>query len=165
MSAMASCFPQHHLSSHPALAPPHHTTMAPDSKPKKTGWLRPKVRHLFSSSSRSSGARNGRGGEPAAQDLQAVVPDPSSTDNLEGFIPCLGEGSHVPAVGPEQGNTMIAESTPPASTTPSASTSVFSNARHFNVGNIQINSPQHVHNTRETIDGTAIQCYQNRFVY
>jgi hypothetical protein len=118
-NGFVSCWPQHHLSSHPALAPPHRTTMAPDSKPKKTVSVRSRFQRLFSS---SSGARDGRSGEPVARDLQALMADSSLTDNSKGPAPSSGEECRVPIVGPERGNARAIAESVPSSMRPSAST-------------------------------------------
>jgi hypothetical protein len=67
--------------------------MAPDSKPKKAGRLRSRFQRLFS----SSAAQELEGGdEPIAQDLQALVSDPSLVDRSQGLTPSPGEEFHVP---------------------------------------------------------------------
>ncbi|RXW13109.1 hypothetical protein EST38_g12745, partial [Candolleomyces aberdarensis] len=125
--------------------------MASNSRPKKTGRLRSKLQRLFSS---SSGAQDGRDDEPIAQDPQALVPDPSLPDDLKGLTPPLAEGSHVAVVGLQRRYTGATAEIVASSTGTSASTSMFSRARNFNVGSLQIDSSQHVHNTQDkSIDG------------
>ncbi|RXW19350.1 hypothetical protein EST38_g6514 [Candolleomyces aberdarensis] len=124
--------------------------MASSSKPKKTGRLRSKLQRLFSS---SSSVRDDRDGEPIAQDLQAPVQDPSLPDNLRGLTP-----PRAPVVGTQRRYTGAPAENVASSTGASASSSMFSRARNFNVGgNIQIDSSQHVqhvHNAQDkSIDG------------
>jgi hypothetical protein len=146
---MASRLSLQHFDPHPALALPY-TKMPPDSKPQKVARLRSRFKRLFSSSS-GAHAQDGRDVEGIAQDLQALALDPS--------LP------HVLAVGPDRGNIQAIDKDLPPPMGPSASTSMFSQAHHFNVGNIHMNSPHHVHNHQDKlIDGISIHCYKTYFV-
>ena len=150
---MASCLPQWHSDRNLALALPYETKMASNSKPKKTGRLRSRLQRLFS----SPGLRDRRDGEPFAQVLQAPVQDPSLSDLSKGLTPSSGKESRVPVVGTQRQYTGATAENATSSTGASASTSMFSRARNFNVGNLQIDSSQHVH-TLNAQDGISVQC-------
>ena len=133
---------QQHSDLRSALAGPDVTKMASDSKPKKAG-LRSRLRHLLSSKSTPGHGRD----EPITQDPQALIPEPSLPGDLKGLTPSSGEGSHVPVVRAE--NT-------PSPIEPSTSTSMFSRARHFKVGDIHIQ--QNYNGQDKLIDGRNAQC-------
>ncbi|RXW14765.1 hypothetical protein EST38_g11089 [Candolleomyces aberdarensis] len=134
--------------------------MASNSKPKKTGRLRSRLQRLFSS---SSGAPDGRDDESISQDPQPPVQDPSSSDSSKG-IPYSGERSRVPVMGTHRQYTGATAENATSSTGALASTSMFSRARNFNVGNLQIDSSQHVHNAQDKpIDGMDIECSSTHY--